>query len=145
MWIDRLTASRTLEAASLTAQFAEKRQRMLAENLANIDTPDYHSQRLDPGVFQASLRGALERARETRSSELELRGSAQVKTDAAGQLQVEPVREPAANILFHDGTNVRMESLMSEVASNALTYDMAMNLLRSRLDGLLRAIRGRST
>ena len=69
-WTTRcgLTASpprRTTHALELAAQFAEQRQKVLAENLANIDTPNYHTQRLDPAAFQTSLRKAWQRARQT--------------------------------------------------------------------------------
>ncbi len=55
------------------------------------------------------------------------------------------MREPAPNLLFHDGTNARLEELMADTAENSLSYELAMNLLRGRFEGLLRAIRGRVT
>lgn len=145
MWIERLTASRTTHAVELAAQFAAQRQRVLAENLANIDTPDYHSRRLDPVAFQASLREALEAAGEADQQRLELRGNAQFWTGPDGRVQVRPACEPAPNVLFHDGTNVRLEQLMADTAENSLSYELATNLLRGRFENLLRAIRGRVT
>lgn len=145
MWIDRLTSSRTTHAVELAAQFAEQRQRVLAENMANIDTPDHYSQRLDPGAFQASLREALARADSTGQEKLELRGNAQFSTDAAGHATVRPATEPAANILFHDGTNARLEQLVTDANENALDYEAATDLLRARLDNLMQAIKGRTT
>ena len=145
MWIDRLTSSRTLHAVELAAQFAEQRQRVLAENMANIDTPDYHSQRLDPAAFQTSLRDALSRANQTGQTGLELRGNAQFSTDAAGRATARPVTEPAPNVLFQDGTNGRLEQLVASANSNALSYELATELLRNRLDNLMQAIRGRAT
>jgi flagellar basal-body rod protein FlgB len=143
MWIDRLVSSRTMHALQLTAQFTEQRQRVLAENLANVDTPDYHSKQLDPEAFQASLGEALERARTGRSRSLELRGNAQFANRGVNGVQVVPDRESAPNVLFHDGTNARMESLLSDVTSNNLLYDLSMNLLRGRFKSLLGAIKGK--
>jgi flagellar basal-body rod protein FlgB len=145
MWTERLTSSRTLHALELAAQFAEQRHRVLAENLANIDTPNYQAQRLDPAAFQTSLRGALDAARRLRSNRLELRGNAQFATDLPGHVTVRPVREPAENALFHDGTNAQVERLLTDVAQNSLSYELATNLLRGRFETLLRAIRGRVT
>lgn len=145
MWIDRLTTSRTISAIELAAQFAEQRQRVLAENLANIDTPDYHAQRLDPETFEVSLREALDRAEEKRTGRLELRDNAQFSTGANGALQVHPTCTPAANVLFHDGTNARLEQLLSDVAANSLSYELSTSLLKGKLDGLVSAIRGRVT
>jgi flagellar basal-body rod protein FlgB len=145
MWIDRLTTSRTIHAIELAAQFSEQRQRVLAENLANIDTPDYQTQRLDPETFQASLRKALDQAQEKGERRLELRDNAQFSTAADGTIEVEPSRTPASNVLFHDGTNARLEQLLAAVTSNSLSYELSTSLLKGKLDGLLAAIRGRVT
>ena len=143
-WVDRLTGSPTRQALALTAQFAEQRQQVLAENLANVDTPNYHSRRLDPEAFQASLRTALDQARRSNERGLELRGNAQFSTGADGQVTAQPATEPAPNVLFHDGTNARVEQLLADTNQNALTYDLATTLLRGQFNTLLSAIRGRT-
>ncbi len=143
MWIERLTSSRTGRALELASQFAEQRQRVLADNLANVDTPDYQTKRLDRDTFQVSLQKALTRAADSNTNELELRGNAQFATRSSGRVVAQPDVEPAQNALFHDGTNVRMERLIAETNENSMSYEMAMNLLRNRFEGLLRAIRGR--
>lgn len=145
MWIERLTSSRTTKALELAAQFGEQRQRVLAENLANVDTPDYQTQRLDPAAFRKSLQAALKRSTDDRSNGLDLRDNAQFATGPDGRIRVAPVREPADNVLFHDGTNVRLEQLMADISQNALSYELSMNLLRGRHQALLQAIRGRTT
>ena len=144
MWIDRLTSSRTTDAIELSARFAEQRQHVLAENLANIDTPDYHTRRLDAEAFQGSLREAMDRARKTRSRRLQLRDNRQFSHNQRGQIETRPVTEPAQNALLHDGTNVQLERLLTDVADNSLSYNLSTSLLRGRFQGLLRAIRGRS-
>ncbi len=140
-WIDRLSASRTTQALELAARFADERHRVLADNAANIDTPDYHSRRLDPQAFQTSLRRALEEP--APGGRLSLRGNAQFSTGPDQQLRVRPAVEPAPNVLFHDGTNARLEQLLGEVTENALSYEFATNMLRGKFQLLLRAIRGR--
>jgi len=143
MWIERLTGSRLIHALELTAQFAEQRHRVLAENVANIDTPDYHTRRLDATEFEAALRQALQQAGRSGTERLELRGKAQVSTTPDGRLVARPAVEPAPNILFHDGRNALLEELMTDVQENALRYSLATRLLRSRFEALLTAIRGR--
>jgi len=143
MWIQRLTTSPLTHALELTARFAEERHRILAENVANIDTPDYRTKRLDRDVFQSALREALQRAEDPRHERLDLRGNAQVSTTATGGLRVKPAIKPADNVLFHDGRNASIEKLMTDVQENALTYSLAVKLLEKRFDGLLTAIRGR--
>jgi len=143
MWIDRLVSSPLTHALELTARFSEERHQVLAENVANIDTPDYHTKRLDPGGFQNALAEALERAEGSGERRLELRGDAQVSTTPDGELTVVPTARPADNVLFHDGRNASLEQLMTDVQSNALDYSLATQLLGKRFEGLLRAIRGR--
>ena len=145
LWLDRLTACPVTHAVELAAQFAEKQQGVLAENLANIDTPNYATRRLDPGAFQASLREALQSAGQNGTARLVLRHNAQFATGPDGHVQAQPAREPAPNVLFHDGTNARVEGLLSDVAKNSMSYDVSLSLLRARYDTLLRAIRGRTT
>lgn len=150
MWIDRILTSSVTRGIELSARFIEDRHRVLVENVANIDTPGYASKRLDPRAFQTSLKEAIERADAHRAGEkrtgralLDLRGNAQFTTDSSGNVEMRPEIEPAANILFHDGTNVRLETLMSEVADNSLWHQFIMNQLRGRYEGVLKAIRGR--
>ena len=143
MWIERLLASRTTRAVELAASFAEQRHRVLAENLANINTPDYHTKTLDPRAFQASLGQALDRTRQAAHPRLELRGNAQFATGPDGRAQAAPETEPAPNTLFHDGTNARLERTLTDVNENALYYELSMNFLRGRYQTMLSAIRGR--
>lgn len=143
-WIDRLVDSNTTRAVHWSAQFAEARHKVLAENVANVDTPDYPQRRLDRAAFESALREALDRAKESPGAPLDLRDNEQVATDRAGHLQVRPRVEPAANVLFHDGTNGRLEDLVGQVQENALMYSMSVSLLRTRFSTLLSAIRGRA-
>lgn len=150
MWIDRIVTSSVTRGIELSARFVESRHRVLAENVANIDTPGYARKRLDPEAFQASLKEAMERVdalspaqKRTGRALLDLRGNAQFTTNFRGDIEVTPEIEPAENILFHDGTNARLETLMSEVAANALSHQFLMNQLHGRYDGVLKAIRGR--
>lgn len=144
MWLDRLLNSPARSAIELAARYAERRHQVLVENVANIDTPDYQEKRLDPQRFQAALRDALAAQRGPAAGDLVL-NDRQVRTDAGGRMEVTPDVEPAENVLFHDGTNARFESLMTEVQENAMNYDLVTSMLKSRFDSLLTAIRGRST
>jgi flagellar basal-body rod protein FlgB len=143
MWIERLTSSRITHGLELAARFAEERHKILAENVANIDTPHYHTRRLEPEVFQTALAEAFQQAAAGNEQRLELRGDAQVSTTPDGELKVQPVDQPAENVLFHDGRDASLETLLTDVQQNALDYELATTLLGKRFDGLLQAIRGR--
>ena len=144
MWVDRILGSPTRRALELTAAYTEARHNVLAQNLANVDTPDYHAQRLDPQTFQQTLQTALDQTQDNPAQALELRGDAQVSTDTQGRLVTKPATEPAANVLFHDGTNARLETLTTDVARNNLSHQLALNLLKTSYDRLVLAIRGKN-
>lgn len=130
--------------------FTEARHRMLTENVANIDTPGYVARQLDPKAFQKALRKAIDANKAYRPSgdtsggqvPFTLPASDQFRQDAEGRLVVTPGEQPPENVLFHDGTNARIERQMSMLAENAMAHQAATELLRSQFDGLLKAIRG---
>jgi flagellar basal-body rod protein FlgB len=124
--------------------FTESRQKMLAENIANVDTPGYRVKHLDAAKFQTALRQAVDAQKAAGPcSELELKGTNEFGVDADGRLKVTPSLEPAENVLFHDGTNVRIEKQMALMAENAMMHQTATELLRTKFETLLKAIRGR--
>jgi len=132
----------TLPALEKLAAFTEKRQRVLAENIANIDTPNYKAKHLNPKAFQVALGQALDRRKEDPSQPFVISPHEQFRTDERGRLVVTPGVQ-SENILFHDGTNASIEKEMSSLAENAMTHQLTTELLRGRFAGLLTAIRGR--
>jgi flagellar basal-body rod protein FlgB len=132
-----------LPAMEKMLAFTQARHRMIAENVANVDTPGYRTQQLDAAAFQRSLREALDARTEERTATLEIAGTDQFRLDGAGRLRVTPTAEPAENILFHDRTNVRIENQMAMLAENAMMHETVSELLRGKFEGMLKAIRGR--
>ncbi len=130
-----------LPAMEKMLAFTQARHRMLTENVANVDTPGYVTKQLDPGAFQRSLREALTVTRRD-GSPFQLKNTEQFRQDASGSLVVTPTAEPAENVLFHDGTNMRIEQQMAMLAENGMMHQATTELLRGRFDGLLTAIRG---
>jgi flagellar basal-body rod protein FlgB len=124
--------------------FTEARQKMLAENIANVDTPGYRTKHLDAAGFQKALRQAIDTQQAAGpSADLELKSTSEFKNDACGRLKVTPAEEPPENVLFHDGTNVRIEKQMAMMAENVMMHQTASELLRSKIECLMKAIRGR--
>ncbi len=80
------------------------RQKLTASNIANADTPGYHTQDID---FQAELRSAA--------------GGAPQVIDAPG-LRVK-----------NDGNNVSLDRESRLLAENALRFQIASNLLRGEI------------
>lgn len=96
----------------LSAQAA--RQRVTADNLANVDTPDYRPGRV---VFEEQLQAALQRG-ETPEAIHSLRPQVQTPTSAA---------------LRRDGNAVDVEAEMATLAETELHYSAMLKLLTRKL------------
>lgn len=92
------------------------RQRLVASNIANADTPGYKTQDID---FQAELQNA-----------------------AAGLPPA--VQEVKGLTLKNDGNNVNLDREARLLSENALRFSVASNLLRSQLKIVRMAIEGGS-
>jgi flagellar basal-body rod protein FlgB len=125
-----------------TLAFAEARNRVLAENIANLTTPGYRMKSLDPRAFQSALAEASAR-REREDGSFELRPGRQWDTDQNGFLRAKPTTAAGENLLFQDGTSARIESFMAQLGENAMLNQVAAELLNGYYQGLNKAIRGR--
>lgn len=125
-----------------TLAFAEARHHVLATNIANFTTPGYRARQVDAKAFQAELgRAAARRTRQ--GAPLDMEPTREVSFDEQGRLRLKPSLEPVDNLLFHDGTNARIEREMARLAENGMMAQVASELLRGAYGGLLKAIRGR--
>ena len=143
MFITGITDRGATPAIVATLAYAEGRQKVIAENVANWNNPDYTTKRLDPRAFQRALGKALEDRGGDVNKPFRVASTEQFRMGRGGALQLTPTAEPAENILFHDGTNMSIERQMADLAENAMTHELATTLLRGRYEGLRKAIRGR--
>ena len=97
-----------------------QRQKLVASNIANADTPGYHTQDID---FEAQLHAAMQ-------TPADLPASNPVATAVPG-LRVK-----------NDGNNVDLDREARLLSENALRFNMATQFLRSQLKDLHSAITG---
>ncbi len=142
MFFENLLNHGSIPALATTLSFTEARHNMIAENIANLGTPDYKSKQLDTQMFQQALGEALDRRAEDPRKPFVLK-ERQFQTGPGGTLKVTPSLRPPDNLLFHDGTNASLEREMADLAENAMTHQMTSTLLRDKFYGLRKAIRGR--
>lgn len=115
-------------------RFSGARQRLIAHNVANIDTPNFRQVDVSPREFQRVLAEAVDRRRgQGRQGDFRIEGSDQIKQGADGRLELEPA-EVESNILFHDRSNRDLERLMQANAENLGVFRVATDLLRSRAE-----------
>ncbi len=143
MYLNDLVNQGPIPVLEKLMAFSEVRHSVLAENIANIDTPGYITKQLDPAAFEQALRRAVEQRGDDPNAPLVLPPSDEFSEDDQGHLKVTPSTQPAENILFHDRTNASIEKLMADLNENTLVYSMASEMLRVQFDSLKTAIRGR--
>jgi len=88
------------------------RQKLVASNIANADTPGYHTRDID---FQFELENAVARAPQT--------------------------NEVAGLQMKNDGNNVSLDRESRLLAENALRFNVASNLLRVEIQSIRSAIK----
>jgi len=140
--IDRLTDTGSLPILERMLQFAGARHRLIAHNVANIDTPDFRPVDVDPEVFQSRLDEAIEsrRARGGRGG-LDLRSGGGLEFAERGVvLRPEPAGD---NVLFHDLNDRDLERMVQDLVENFMSFRLAADLARGQYDTLRTAIAGR--
>ena len=131
MFINRLLNQGNAPLLEQMLRFTAARHRLIAENVVNVDTPEYRQKDLSPARFQALLRDRVEQRRQD--------GPAAVSFhDVVGEVET-----PQRGILFHDGNNRSMEQLMTDQAKNALMHNLVVELLRKQYQSLEAALKER--
>lgn len=139
MLIEGLANSGPMPILAEVMSFAAQRQRLLAHNIANIDTPDFVPLDVSVGDFQANLREAVKRRREATGSEagaFEPGETRELTRGPGGGLVLKP-RTQSGNVLFHDRNSRDVERMMQALAENAGVFRAASELLRQH-EGILR-------
>ncbi|MBI4578513.1 MAG: flagellar basal body rod protein FlgB [Planctomycetes bacterium] len=144
MFFNDVANSGSIPAMEAMLSFTQARHKMLAENIANIDTPGYRPRHLDPKAFQHALASAVRRRREDGLGELPIESTRQFEREKDGSIRFKPVEEPAENVLFHDQTNASVERQMSKLAENAMMHQTVTELLADKYGELMKAIRGQA-
>jgi flagellar basal-body rod protein FlgB len=136
--------SGAMPALDRLLQFTESRQRLLADNVANLSTPHFRPHDVSPESFHRALGEAIDRRRagdRPLHGDLELRNTREMQFQPPGiDLDARPSDR---NVLFHDRNNRDVERIMQDMAENNLTHNAAVQLLRSEYSLLEAAIRER--
>jgi flagellar basal-body rod protein FlgB len=131
MFIERLMNQTNAPLVERVLGFASARHKLIAENIANVDTPGYRTKDLSEAKFFAMLRDRAAARQEAAPGSLAYDG-----------LNVD-VENPRAGILFHDRNNRSMEQLASDQAKNGLLYTMAIELLKKQFSTMEMALKER--
>ena len=138
MFIDDITSSGAMPALEMTMRFAGARNRLLAHNIANADTPDFRPMDVSTAGFQRQLRDAVEARRERTvggHGALRVDSTREVAVSATGRLELRPWT-PGPGVLGHDRNNTDMERTVQALVENVGVFRTATDLLRSKYEML---------
>jgi len=135
--------SASLSLLEKVAIFGERRQEILAGNIANINTPDYKTQDLPVDEFRNALKDAI--------------GQLQSQQQAASLYSTTPSNQetidqtihddlfrsqtiPNENITFQDGGNRSVEQQVMKMTKNLMMQNFAIQLMNAQMGMLDTAI-----
>ena len=124
MFLEHLLNQTNAPLLERVVKFAAARQKLIAEDIANVDTPGFRQKDLDPAQFMALLRQRIEQRNGN-------------STNPPGL----DVSRPSNGILFHDGNNRSMEQLETDQKKTGLMYTVAMEMLRQQYQEMQLALK----
>lgn len=110
-----------------------RRQEVLAQNVANANTPDYKSRDLEPLDFKKIFADTQAPLQATVTNPMHI----QPVEDAAKE-QAHEVKQPGES--KPDGNSVLLEEQMQKIGETKNNYDLALNLLQKNIKMLQTAI-----
>jgi flagellar basal-body rod protein FlgB len=128
---------RTIQLLQRSLDLRSARQRVIASNLANEETPGYRASEL---TFQDQLRSAhrgrlpvVLAATQARHFGLQGPQGVQAVTGKLGEV-------PAGDLPL-DANSVNLELEMAKLSDNAMQYNAAATIIAKKFNGLINAIR----
>jgi flagellar basal-body rod protein FlgB len=122
--------------------FAELRQKVLAHDVANINTPDFRHLDLDVEAFCGALSDAIERRDNERPHRFRPESTRDVRFGAGAG--VEATARPIDGLMnYYDGADRSIEYIQNEMLKNAIWHQAATRLFAQQAAQLETAIRER--
>ena len=118
--------------------YVNERQRLLAENVANADTPGYSPRDLKPFSFEAALRPRIGLAGLERTNPLHIAGKALSTGAGADPFKVEAAPDSETRL---DGNQVVLEEQMSKMTEARIDYESALDFYQQSLNLITTAAR----
>ena len=136
---DRIFDGTSIPILAEAMNFAGLRQKYIANNIANVDTPGYKALDLPEAEFRRALAEAVQR-RSAVGGALDLAGSGKVRVGGFGP-EFTPVS--SGGHVRVDGNDVSMDLELAKMSKNAMEFQLAARILASRFRFLGTVLRER--
>lgn len=136
--VPMMASGALLEQAAI---FAERRQAVLAGNIANISTPHYRARDLPVADFQAALKAAVKAGPAATTGTPNSTGT----LPAGGELKLPDYlfeareRNPTVDTTYQDGAHRNIEQEVLELTKNSMLQRFATEMLNAQF-GLLETV-----
>jgi flagellar basal-body rod protein FlgB len=134
--INRLTDSLNFQAEALVLR--SERQRLIASNIANADTPGYVAKDMD---FATALRQATGQATTPGPMQATAAGHIQPAAGARGEAGLRYATAAQTNL---DNNSVDMDRERASFADNSVKYEATLRFINGSVRTMLDAIKGQS-
>ena len=142
MRIDGIFSS-TIDLLGKSIDLRSKNQNLIASNIANVETPNFIPKAL---AFEQELQGALKNhpAGQRPASAPHARHIAVRGAGGGGSVQAVSgkVIETPASTPGKDGNAVELEDEMSKMAENQIMFNVSVQMMTKKFEGLRTAIKG---
>ncbi|WP_417396102.1 flagellar basal body rod protein FlgB [Gimesia chilikensis] len=153
--LDQILNSNSLPLLEKMAAFSERRQEVLAGNIANIDTPGYKMRDLPVAEFRQALQEAVQLqeklAQPANRSSLSLPVTLGETRNPETELQrlfprsLYEARETSPqNLTFNDDNNRSIEAQVMHMTKNSLMQQFAVETMMAQMNQLLTVISERA-
>src|SRR5690625_1045577 len=115
--------------------YSTEKNRIIADNIANVDTPNYKAKKV---VFKNVLASSMDKTiqnKRTHSKHFSFRNMVD---------QSYVVRENTNTMYNHNGNNVDIDQEMAELAKNQIYYQAVVDRLNGKFSNIEKVIRGGS-
>jgi flagellar basal-body rod protein FlgB len=132
--------SNTVALLGKSVDLRAKNQNLIASNIANSETPNFVPKTL---AFEEELQGALKNPSRDRGAaatphprHLPIGGAGTSLQGVSGKIVETPAKTPGK-----DGNAVELENEMGKMAENQIMFNVSVQLLTKKFEGLRSAIR----
>jgi flagellar basal body rod protein FlgB len=125
-----LTRDNITELLLKIIEFTQIRQKTLSQNIYNFNTPDFAPQDLPVREFSDTINQALIEHLENRR--LVLRDSDNIRFSENGMMELKPVVDENAKVLFQNDRDEYLELQLNKLVENSLNQRVAAELLSQK-------------
>lgn len=143
MALKKIFTKGTMPVLERAMYFAHRRHTVLANNVANANTPYFRPSDLKVADFQDTLRQAMADRDRKVVKTFEMPLGAPVREEN-GQLVLEADEDASGQLLFHDRSKLSVEKEMTRLTKNAMQHQRMVELLRKEIAQIKSAISGRT-